>query len=175
MHVQAYQIFSVAVALATLLLVEMPSNADMIRADIELVIEDLHFHNMSVEAVRRVPLISDGSRVIRRILGLYDARCKHQSSTQQDEAPTSLVPAISYVFGGESSARRYLERCSIDYINGDTATTEGGNLRNSYSGISELAVWDALLDPVQSGQLDDGFWLDLDAYLGLNAKEVGYY
>lgn len=180
MHVQAYQVFSAAVALSTFLLVEMPSNADIIRADIELVTDDLQSHSITVDEDRRIPLIADGRKVIRRILGLYDARCRHalktsiaqdersdtNDSAHSDEAPTALVPAIFSVFGGESSARRYLERCAIEYIVNDQPSEEMATSSTSLSTtILEMSAWDALIDPGQWGHWGDTLWADLDSVL----------
>ncbi|CAM1505879.1 Fc.00g115160.m01.CDS01 [Cosmosporella sp. VM-42] len=187
MHVQAYQVFSAAVALATFLLVEMPSNANIIRSDIELVIEDLHSHSKSVDEARWIPLIADGRRVIRRILGLYDARCKRAlrssptqdgragsaPTVQPDDAPTALVPAIFSVFGGESTAHRYLERCAIEYIVNDPTSVEGSAATNGISTtIMEMSAWDALIDPNQWGQWGDILWADLDSVLAQQEAEV---
>lgn len=189
MHVHAYQVFSVAVALATFLLVEMPSNPGPIRADIELVIEDLNSHSSSFHDSRWIPLICDGCKVITRILRLYDARCKRRQNGMiatsssngrsaddpaglQDEAPTSLVPAISSVFGGETTAQRYLERCSIEHIINGPSPSESGTGTNSraFNGFIELAAWDALLDPAQSGQWNDAFWADMNACIGMSLE-----
>ncbi|PKK43285.1 hypothetical protein CI102_13315 [Trichoderma harzianum] len=189
MHVHTYQVFSVSVALATFLLVEMPSNPDPIRADIELVLEDLSWHSSSFHDSRWIPLISDGSKVIRRILRLYDARCKRRqngmtgattgngrsadnAASLQEEVPTSLVPAISSVFGGETMAQRYLERCSIEHImNGPTPAESGsGTNWRVCGGLIELSGWDGLLDPVQSGQWNDAFWADMNACVSLDLE-----
>lgn len=182
MHVQAYQAFAAAVALATFLLVEMPSNANTIRTDIELVAEDLMCLNRDVDDNRRIPLISEGSRIIKRILRLCDARYKNSNHSctasnegsgdagarEHNEAPTALVPVISHILGGESSAQRYLERCSIDYmVNGASTAEDGTGSGGMYDVEFELAAWDALLDPSQSEQWNDAFWADLDARIGL--------
>lgn len=74
MQLQAYQGFSVAVILATFFLVEMPSHAEKIRADIDSVLKDLQSHSVSVDERRWVPLVSDGHRAIRQLLAIYDAR-----------------------------------------------------------------------------------------------------
>lgn len=187
MHVQAYQVFSAAIAMATFLLVEMPSNAEILRADIELVIDDLHSHSASVDENRGVALIIDGSKVIRRILSLYDARCRHalrdasmqdarsgnSTNTQPEEPPTALVPAIFSVFGGETSAHRYLERCAIEYIVNDPGATQGststGGLSNT---ILEMTAWDTLIDPGQWGQWGDALWADLDSVLSMETESL---
>ncbi|KAF7558024.1 hypothetical protein G7046_g5920 [Stylonectria norvegica] len=180
MHVQSYQVFSAAVAMSTFLLVEIPSNSEIIRADIELVIEDLQSHSKTVEKERWVPLIADGRRVVSRILALYDARCKYNQKrgtmqggsmveaphVQPSDAPTALVPAIFSVFGGESSTHRYLERCAIDYIVNDTASVEGTMPNGGPAAAAlETSAWDALIDPSSWGQWGDAFWADLDSVL----------
>ena len=179
MHVHAYQVFSVAIALSTFLLVEMPSNPQPIRADIDLVIEDLSSHSSSFDDSRWIPLIVDGCRVIRRILTLYDARCKRRQaaasngaatgdeSALQEEAKTALVPAISSVFGGETSARRYLERCFVENIANDSTQADADS--SPSVGFLNLAAWDTLLNPAaQPGQWSDDFWTDMDACIGLS-------
>lgn len=189
MHVHTYQIFSVSVALATFLLVEMPSNPGPIRSDVELVLEDLGSHSSSFHDSRWIPLIADGSKVIRRILRLYDARCERRqngmtgdatvnirsvddATSIQEEAPTSLVPAISSVFGGETTAQRYLERCSLEHIRNGQTPAEGGSSMNwrVFDGIIELSGWDGLLDPVQSAQWNDAFWADMNACVSVSLE-----
>ncbi|KAF4345367.1 transcription factor [Fusarium beomiforme] len=169
MHVQAYQVFSAAVALATFLLVEMPSNAGVLRADIELVLDDLHSYSHSLDRERRMPLVSDGQKVIHRILRLYDARRRLRSRkgqagygdecaarpSESGDTPAALVPAIYSVFGGESTARCYLERCAIDYILNEPATSgrpvssadPGGSGKRSQGAVSNVAdQWEQSLD-----------------------------
>lgn len=175
MHVHAYQVFSVAVALSTLLLVEMPSNPKPIRSDIELVLEDLGFHGANFDSSRWIPLISDGCRVIRRILALYDARCKKRQSgdvalgsgasgddpsMSQDEGPTALVPAIYSVFGGEASTRRYLERCYVENRLKNPVPDHDADSR-SIASFLEFAAWDALMDSSSAAQWNDAFWTDV--------------
>jgi hypothetical protein len=166
MHVQAYQVFSAAVALATFLLVEMPSNAGVLRADIELVLEDLHSYSHTLDKERRMPLVSDGQKVIHRILALYDARQRLQSkrsqagndnednvkASQPGDTPEALVPAIYSVFGGESTARRYLERCAIDYILNEPPDNVPSGSIASPAGNGKRLMWDVLGAPGQSGQ-----------------------
>ena len=108
---QNYQIFSVAVALAVFLLVEQPTNSEGIRADIVLIIEDLQYLE---EADIRIPLVVDGRKVLKKILKMCDRRRRVDGAE-----PTALVPAIYSVFGGENTARKYLERCAIEYIIND--------------------------------------------------------
>ncbi|KAF7552727.1 hypothetical protein G7Z17_g4116 [Cylindrodendrum hubeiense] len=183
MHVQSYQIFSAAVALATFLLVEMPSNADCIRADIEIVLEDLQVHSASVDETRSVPLIADGGRIIERILSLYDARKNYvQKSTtapegglgptppiQHDDAPTALVPAIFSVFGGESTAHRYLERCAIEYIVNDTTPGETST-SGSNATVFDLAGFDGAIDSSFWSPWGDALWADLGSVLTLETE-----
>ncbi|KAL2204243.1 hypothetical protein CC79DRAFT_1360159 [Sarocladium strictum] len=208
MHVQAYQVFSAAVALATFLLVEMPSNAGVLRADIELVLEDLDSYSCTLDKKRRMSLVSDGQKVIHRILALYDARRRLQSRTSQvgdgngdlqkvsqtGDTPEALVPAIYSVFGGESTARRYLERCAIDYIlNEPTGNAlPGPGLQNQSSEMLEassvgemflttddlssdgtdMPLWNGLFDSSNWGQWGELLLADLDTFLATGTESA---
>jgi hypothetical protein len=201
MHVQAYQVFSAAVALATFLLVEMPSHAGVLRADIEIVLEDLNSYSCTLDKERRMPLVSDGQKVIHRILALYDARRRLQSRISQagngtedlhkvgqtGDTPEALVPAIYSVFGGESTARRYLERCAIDYIlNEPTGNALSGAGLQNHSGEmldassvgeifmstddlssdgTNMPLWNGLFDSSNWGQWGELLLADLDTFL----------
>lgn len=61
------------------------------------------------------------------------------------DAPTALVPGIFAVFGGESSARKYLERCAIAYaVNDDPAILN--DVGCASSAVSGSSSWETLLD-----------------------------
>ncbi|KAM5445701.1 hypothetical protein MaudCBS49596_007256 [Microsporum audouinii] len=105
LFVQAYQIFSAAVALAGFLLVERSFPADNIRPLIEMVISDLSLCTADAS------IAVGGRNTLIKMLDMYDRR-------QQKEPvePESLIPEISAVFGGEQTTRKYLKRCEIGYV-----------------------------------------------------------
>ncbi|KAJ9145455.1 Transcription factor [Pleurostoma richardsiae] len=159
---QAYQLVSSAVVIGTFLLVERPPDPALsrIRSDVEMIITDLR-------RLQGVAMVSDGLRVLHRILALYDARNStkdsHVARERVAEAPTTLVPGIFSFFGGESSARKYLERCAIEYIMNDQSEGGYGSPGESGSaGPSEGFMWEALLDVSIWGESGDAFWAELD-------------
>lgn len=172
MRVQAYQIVSAAMVLATFLLVERPPDPDRIRSDVDMVMSDLQsFASNSTESdTRSVPLVTDGLKVLQRILMLYDARCntsgRSSNCQRNSDPPTSLAPAISSVFGGETSARKYLERCAIEYIINDNMTDQNANMNASGMGHFDSSTWGALLDVPFSGEWGDSFWTELESAVG---------
>lgn len=188
MHFQAYQVFAAAVTMSTLLLVEMPPNAEPIRSDIELILEDLHACNELVGDSRLIPLISDGEKVIRRILGLYDVRLKRGpketrnhtrgfASGQPLNAAITLVPQISSVFGGESSARRYLERCATEQSEGSTGSTERSADRATipadmelFTDPLDLSAWDEFIDLGAWSQLGEDMWTEFDSTIAMGLE-----
>jgi hypothetical protein len=180
-YVAAYQIFSPAVTLATLLLVELPASMDYIRTDIEMVLEDLHAFNESVHHVRRLPLHVDAEKTIRRIQVLYNDRIKGFAPSHGNQgtegaslhahskdSPTTLVPAISSVIGGESTTRWYLERCAIQYIINDNATPDllHGKRSTGTTGDANKALsYEALVDFQTWEYWDDRLWEGLSSTL----------
>lgn len=168
MRVQAYQIVSAAMVLATFLLVERPPDPEQIRSDVDMVMNDLQsIASKSTEGdTRSVPLVTDGLKVLQRILMLYDARCNTSSRTAGDnrnsDPPTSLAPAISSVFGGETTARKYLERCAIEYIINDNMSDPNALNTSHLDG----ANWGVLLDAPFSGEWGDTFWTELESAVG---------
>ena len=98
--VQMHQIFSVAVTLAILLLVEQPDpspQTNAIRESIELVISDL-----DVLAVKEsIPSAAEESRIIRGILEMYDWPDKPEAG--------DLITNIHTVTGGKNNIEHYLQ------------------------------------------------------------------
>lgn len=89
------------------------------------------------------------------------------SSKEPDDAPTALVPAISSVFGGESSAYRYLERCAIDYIVTGSAENSAGRT-GSATNLGTSVGLDGLGDLAPLSQWGDAWWPDIDLILAIN-------
>lgn len=102
---QAYQIFSVAVAIAALLIVEGSVSSSSLRGEIEMAILDLGALNTRDLTIS---LASEGVKVLTRMLIIHDQR--GASSPEESE---ELVSGISTVFGGKQSARSYLRRCNV--------------------------------------------------------------
>lgn len=107
-YVQAYQIFSAAVAQAAFLLVERSFPVETIRNDIEMVISDLSLGGLGGVSVSTM---ADGKKILMTMLDMCDRRRRRESLE-----PESLVPEISAVFGGEQTTRKYLTRCDIGYV-----------------------------------------------------------
>ncbi|KAL1836995.1 hypothetical protein VTK73DRAFT_4847 [Phialemonium thermophilum] len=87
------------------------------------------------------------------------------------DPPTALVPAIFSVFGGETSARKYLERCTIDYIINDDQSEVGDEAQTPVGGTAAAGgssssldrfMWDTLLDASVWGDSWDGNWPGLE-------------
>jgi hypothetical protein len=101
---QAYQIFSVAVTAAALLLVEgslpIPNITQQLRdmaADLQIV---------EVQGCP-VPVATNGRKVLLKMLSLYD--WKARGPTTPEEA-RSLVPDIAIILGGERTTIAYMDR-----------------------------------------------------------------
>ena len=169
MRVQSYQIVSAAMVLATFLLVERPPDPHQIRADIDMVMVDLQslVSSPSERDTRSVPLVTDGIRVVQRILTLYDSRPtisgRDNRSHRTSDPPTSLAPAISQVFGGgEASAHNYLalERCAIDYIVNDNVAGRDTTINSSLVAHLDGFAWGSPLIDLSSDW--EGLLIDLD-------------
>lgn len=164
-RMQIYQIVSTALVLGTFLLVEQPLNSSSIRADIEMVRDDLcaiqaHY---APNSIRAVPLLTDGLKLLYRILALYDARCRSEGMECSADAPTSLAQGISTVFGGEVSARRYLERCTVEYImNDDESRSIGTTAEPSHATLSAEFQLGTIIDSSVWDEAGDTFWADLE-------------
>ena len=87
------------------LLVERPPTPDRIRQDIDMVIDGL---GKMIENGNGLPINSGGRRVLLKILEIYD-RCESGDM----ERSSTLASAISSVFGGERTARKYLSRLTV--------------------------------------------------------------
>ncbi|KIY02625.1 uncharacterized protein Z520_01090 [Fonsecaea multimorphosa CBS 102226] len=100
---QAYQIFSVAVTLAALLLVERTiPNAARFRVDIQSMAADLGL--LEAQACP-VPVAVNGRNVLLEMISLFE---QDDSCSPQDAE--RLVPDISIILGGENTTRAYLGR-----------------------------------------------------------------
>ena len=119
-YVQAYQIYSAAVAQAAFLLVERSFPVEIIRNDIEMVISDLSLGGLGGVGVSTM---ADGKKILMTMLDMSDRRRRREPLE-----PESLVPEISAVFGGEQTTRKYLTRCDIGYVlNRDSTATSTGS------------------------------------------------
>lgn len=98
---QAYQVFSVAVTMVTILLVErsMP-HFSRFKRDVETMAADL---GLVDEQACPVPVAADGRKVLLKMLALLDQGCSPEDAE-------GLVPNISSVIGGENTTRAYLGR-----------------------------------------------------------------
>ncbi|KAK5996919.1 Agnestins biosynthesis cluster transcription factor AgnL11-like protein [Cladobotryum mycophilum] len=99
---QAYQIFSVAVTVSALLLIEGSLPIAKVYQQIKDMANDLgalQDHGCTS------PVASHGRQVLLQILKMCDKR----ASTSAEDAG-HLIPRISFVFGGERATRRYIDR-----------------------------------------------------------------
>ncbi|KAK5055422.1 hypothetical protein LTR84_013172 [Exophiala bonariae] len=98
---QAYQVFSVAVTMVTMLLVErsMP-HFTRFKRDIEAMTADL---GLVDEQACPVPVAVNGRKVLLKMLALLEQGCSPEDAE-------GLVPNISSVIGGENTTRAYLGR-----------------------------------------------------------------
>ncbi|TFB04807.1 hypothetical protein CCMA1212_003117 [Trichoderma ghanense] len=98
---QAYQIFSVAVTVTALLLVEGSLPIANVRQQIRDMADDLRI----VEDQGCVsPVASRGRRVLLKMLRLVDV------GSGSDDDADGLVKEIGFIFGGEQAARTYMQR-----------------------------------------------------------------
>ncbi|KAF9874686.1 C6 transcription factor [Colletotrichum karsti] len=168
LRIQAYHVISAAIVLATFLLVEQPANAVSIRHDIEMIASDLQPPAPgSTEDRRSIATIDDGLKVLRRILSLSDERSCNLP--QGSDNPIRLAPEISSVFGGEASARKYLERCAIKYLGCDDVIHNGQPMLSNPP--VDMSSWEALLNPSSWGEWGDEFWAELDLAIGAGVEE----
>ena len=102
-YAQAYQIFSVAVTLAALLLVERTiPQAAQFRVDIQAMATDLGVLEAQASPV---PVAMNGRSVLIKMIKLFE-----QGESCSPEDTERLVPDISTILGGEISTRAYLGR-----------------------------------------------------------------
>ncbi|TPX17935.1 uncharacterized protein E0L32_011998 [Thyridium curvatum] len=97
-QITAHQAYSSAVQLAAFLLVERVA-PDGLREDIEMVINDLKDNPLDL------PMADAAHKLLGRMLWIHDQRTGGETSGVAD----SIAPEIGPVFGGESSARDYLQ------------------------------------------------------------------
>lgn len=102
---QVYQIFSVAVTVTALLLVEGTLPIVNVRQQIKDMAEDLQI----LEDQGCVsPVASRGRQVLLKMLSLVDMGNSGAPASEEDT--DSLVSAIGFIFGGEQAARTYMQR-----------------------------------------------------------------
>ncbi|PTB79080.1 hypothetical protein M440DRAFT_1460740 [Trichoderma longibrachiatum ATCC 18648] len=104
---QAYQIFSVAVTVTALLLVEGSLPIADVRRQIRDMADDLRI----VEDQGCVsPVASRGRRVLLKMLRLVDVGSEEGLGSAAEEDADGLVAEIGFIFGGEEAARAYMQR-----------------------------------------------------------------
>ncbi|KIW21514.1 hypothetical protein PV08_02094 [Exophiala spinifera] len=127
---QAYQIFSVAVTLAALLLVERTiPNAARFRVDIQSMAADLGL--LETQACP-VSIAVNGRSVLLKMISLFE-----QGDSCSPEDAEGLVTDISIILGGENTTRAYLgRRTAAETRNGNQghANLGDGNAQADISG-----------------------------------------
>ncbi|KAI9896884.1 hypothetical protein N3K66_007906 [Trichothecium roseum] len=121
---QAYQVFSVAVTVAALLLVEGSLPISDVRRRLGDMVADL-------EVLERegylVPIAAHGRRVLGKMLGLCEARRAGAGGTPvSPEEARGLVPDIAIILGGERNTRAYVDRLQNSPPVGRTAAGATG-------------------------------------------------
>ncbi|KAH6610107.1 transcription factor [Trichoderma cornu-damae] len=102
---QAYQIFSIAVTVTALLLVEGSLPISNVRQQIRDMAEDLWI----LEDQGCVsPVASRGRQVLLKMLSLVDMGNNGASASEEDT--DGLPSEIGFIFGGEQAARTYMQR-----------------------------------------------------------------
>ncbi|CAM1508106.1 Fc.00g049540.m01.CDS01 [Cosmosporella sp. VM-42] len=176
---QAYQVFSVAVTVAALLLVEgslpIPNVCQQIK-DMAMDLKILEDQGCPV------PVATHGRQVLLKMLALCDSRATNPTSPEDAQR---LVPDISVILGGENTTRAYMGRlASQAQMNTPTttispaqnpppleqeeeATVENAMERNP----AEISAFSpqSLIDPPWGGMLGD---LDPDLFLE-DARPLG--
>jgi hypothetical protein len=113
---QAYQIFSVAVTVAALFLVEG-------NLEVPDLYESMKDMVMDLQVVERrgcqVPVTIQGRKILLRMMSLIDTRNR---SVPSPEEAHSLVPQISVVMGGERTTREYMNRLGDAPANNEMVT-----------------------------------------------------
>ena len=101
---QAYQIFSVSVTIATLLLVEGQIPVPDAREKILEMAEDLKtldYHGCDI------PIAANGRKVVLRLLEMCDLRAAGSASSEDAD---QVIPHISGILGGEKHTSTYMRR-----------------------------------------------------------------
>lgn len=103
---QAYQVFSVAVTVVAMLLVEGSLPIQDVYQQVRDMTKDL---GMLERQGCHVPIAMRGTRVLGKMLDLCEARSTMATSTSPEEAQV-LVPDIAIILGGERVTRAYVNR-----------------------------------------------------------------
>ncbi|KAL6880894.1 fungal-specific transcription factor domain-containing protein [Trichoderma novae-zelandiae] len=104
---QAYQIFSVAVTVTALLLVEGSLPIVDVRQQIRDMAEDL---GILEDQGCVSPVASRGRQVLLKMLSLVDMGKDDSSASASEQDTDGLVEGIGFIFGGEQAARTYMQR-----------------------------------------------------------------
>lgn len=169
---QAYQVFSVAVTVAALLLVE----GSLPIANVYRQIKDMAMDLKILEDQGcPVPVAVHGRQVLLKMLALCDGRVTNPASPEDAQR---LVPDISVILGGENTTRAYMGRLASQVQMNTPNTTvsptqpvplhehEAGQMAEASGERNPLEVAgfspQSLIDPPWSGVLED---LDPDMFL----------
>ena len=121
---QAYQVFSVAVTVAALLLVEGSLPIPDVRRRLGEMVADLEV--LEREGCR-VPIAAHGRRVLVKMLVFCEARGAAAGATPvSPEEARGLVPDIAIILGGERNTRAYMDRLQNAPARGRTRAGETG-------------------------------------------------
>ena len=162
---QAYQVFSMAVTMAALLLVDTTHTTPTLSDDVMMLASDL---DTLAQQGCTVAIGTHGADVVRKILSFV--RGREQFSKADSDA---LAQDISIILGGEASARSYIEHATPNQNSGclpDKPPTGGQPVLRSFDPTPGMAAFDnaafdqALLDPSNSmyPNFDDQFPISFD-------------
>lgn len=115
-YAQAYQILSVAVTIAALLLVEGRLPIHNVRQQIKDMAMDL---KMLEDQGCPVPIATHGRQIVLKMLALCDSRTTNPNSPEDAQR---LVPDICIILGGENTTRAYMHRLAEGQMQTPTTT-----------------------------------------------------
>ena len=179
---QAYQVFSVAVTVIALLLVEGSLPIRNVRGLIRDMTDDL---GMVEKQGCQVPVATHGRRVLMRMLALLESR---DTGSASPEEVRDLVPDIAIILGGEQKWRAYMNELrshnargpADDSVPGEVWNQDGdtgipgndageGTVERDETGGAEFSQSSALdlADASMSGEMDSDLFLEDTRQLGL--------
>lgn len=120
-----YNVFSAATASMLFALVEFPDNHSHIAASVLLALNDIK--DLQRLLLIDNNLVSTAIGILEKLYDLYVLRLDKQTNLDEEneklaDYKVSLSRKISYIFGGDRSTDKYLNRLSIKYLIDDSST-----------------------------------------------------
>lgn len=164
---QAYQIFSVSVTVAALLLVEGNIDMPSLYESIKDMVTDLQILDRKG---CHVPVATQGRKILLKLLSLIEMRVAGLPSPDETE---SLVPQISGIMGGERTTREYMGRLADDP---SPATRTNENLREPGTGYTKSQTIGPEVDRPVLREHEDGLevsWMGSLLEMSFDDLETG--